>query len=641
MRLKLVWRVGAVVVAILTVAIALSGYANNLISAHYSLESARAFLRFNSESIIKGIGQLMMGRNNQGIERLIGEMSRESSVYGDIRLVSHHSGEIVASRFQEGPNTLEVRDRACALCHDREDLGGEAEMVDAITEGPEGDRILSVMAPILNADECRSAGCHAHTSGPPILGFLNADYSLQRVDAMATDRRLLITGTVLASLLLGVIALWVMFTRLLERPIGALIAGTERIAANHLDFRFAAQRRDEIGTLEASFNTMTAAIQEHQEELRNAKEYLEGMVERSGDIIMTVDVEGRIQTFNRGAEQALGYDRDEVMGQRIEILFADPKERDDVIARLELTDNVRNYEARFVAKDGEVRDVLLTLSRLRDPGGAPIGTFGISKDISQEKKLQRELVQSQKLAAIGEAVTGIQHAIKNMLNGLKGGAYLVQSGVGKSDVARIEEGWEMVQQGIERIDKLSHHMLDFAKEWKVEIQRVNLNEVVARVCEQYRQTAVDKGIDLQFEEVAGVNHVSCDPRLIHMAVTDIVDNAIGACTWKDYASDERPEVLVRNSLSDDGVEAVVEIRDNGCGMDEEIKTHIFTPFFSTKKTRGAGLGLALTARIIDAHDGRITVESDPDRGSTFCIHLPIDGPADRQETTDGQTGSSG
>jgi signal transduction histidine kinase len=86
---------------------------------------------------------------------------------------------------------------------------------------------------------------------------------------------------------------------------------------------------------------------------------------------------------------------------------------------------------------------------------------------------------------------------------------------------------------------------------------------------------------------------------------------------------------------------VIEIRDNGCGMNEDIKKHIFTPFFSTKKARGTGLGLAMTARIINVHGGEVSVESEPDRGTTFRIHLPIDGPGERRETSDAQEGFAG
>jgi len=647
MRPRLVWKLSAVVVAILTVAIALSGYASDLICAHYSLESARAFLRFNTESIIKGIGHLMMSRNNEGIDELIAELSQDSKVYGDIQLVAHPSGEIASARFGGKGRKLNLQDRACAVCHGQDDLSdADLGITDTVIRRPEGDRVLSIIAPILNESGCRSADCHAHTDDPPILGFLNADYSLQRMDATVTDRRVLILVTVLVSLLSGVIVLRLMFTRLLERPISGLIAGTKRIVANQLDFRFEQKRNDEVGELEEAFNTMTARIRAHRSELRSAMEYLGGIVESSADIIITATPEGYIETFNRGAERTLGYSRVEVIGQPVKILFADPRERDAAVAQLEDTDNVRNYETRFLAKDGKIRNVLLTLSRLRDRKGNAIGTFGISKDITHEKQLQQELVQAHRFAAIGQAVTGIQHAIKNMLNALKGGTYVVRTGMAKDDQPLIKEGWNMIEEGIELISSLSINMLNYAKEWKPELQRVYLNDLMTRIYALNRQAAADQGVALRHEVSEALTAVLCDPKLIHMATADILINAVEACTWKEYGSDESPQVVLKSFLREDSPQSsvlsaqhfVIEISDNGCGMTEEIRQNIFTPFFSTKKTLGTGLGLALSARIINVHGGEISVESEPDRGSVFRIYLPIDGPKGREEASDGQAG---
>jgi PAS domain S-box-containing protein len=878
-RSRLVWKLSAVVAVILTVAIVLSGYVNNLICAHFTLQSARASLHFNSESIVNGIGQLMMTRNNEGIEDLFVSMSSDGTDYQDILLVSHledHYGEVKASRFRrDRPDQvvtkLELSEWSCATCHTREDLGGDRPQIeDRVLASAEGGRVLSVMTPIMNQQRCHS--CHA--DDPQILGFLNTDYSLARIDSTVTQRRTLITATVLSSLLFGLIALSLMFSGLLGRPIRRLITGTRRIADNQLDFQFDQRRSDEIGVLEESFNTMITRIQAHRDELRSAMEYLGGMVENSADIIITVTPDRFIETFNRGAEEALGYDRIEVIGQRVEMLFVDPRERETALAQMEETGYVKNYETRLktksgkarhvlltlsymrdregnpigtigiskdvtheknlldelrhakeylegmvensadaiisvdsqglietfnrggeqmlgyrreevigqpieslyvnpqerriatalldetgsvqnyatrlkskdgqvrhilltlsrlrdaegqnigtigiskdisqekklqdelrqakeylegmvensadiiitvspegfiqtfnrgaeealgyprreaigrpieelyadprdrhriadmlrraghvtnhetalLTKDGEVRNVLLTLSHLRDPEGNVLGTIGISKDVTGEKRLQRQLMQSQKSAAIGQAVTAIQHAIKNMLMSLKGGSYLVRVGLGKDNRDQIEEGRGMIEEGIERIKGLSLNMLDLARDWRPDLESVDVSDMVVSICESNRQQAADRGVTLRHEVPEGLPSVTCDPKLIHMATTDIVVNAFDACTWKEYPDGENAEVVLRCSLIDDGNFFVIEVGDNGCGMTEEIRRHIFTPFFSTKKTLGTGLGLAVTARIITAHEGKIGVESEPDRGTTFRIQLPKDGP---------------
>jgi PAS domain S-box-containing protein len=638
-RKSVVRKLTLVVIAIVTLVIAAAGLVNHAISHHYALESAREVLRFNSESILNGIHKLMLSRNNEGVLELLQDISKDSRVYREIRLVSHYSGEVVVSRLREGSATLTQEDHSCAICHDRpEALVTSDAPLDDVIDTPGGGRILRVSTPIANESSCNEADCHAHAESGPTLGFLEAEYSLEGIDALLFGSTASFVVAAVTAIALGAMALWIMFERSLGKPIRYMISGIQAVSGDDLSFRFRTDREDEFGLVEESFDQMATRIEAQQTELRAGREYLEGIVENSADFIITVNSRGLIETVNRGAELALGYQREELIGKPIELLFADPRERDVAIGELEDQDNVTNYATRFLTKDREVKHVLLTLSRLRDREGKAIGTIGISKDVTNEKELQDRLVQSQAAAAIGQAVTAIQHAIKNMLNTLTGGSYLVRHGITKDNKERMEEGVAMIDEGIATIGDLSSNMLKYAKTWKLEPETTDLGQMVQNICRAVERTAAEKAVVIHCNAHDDLPPVSCDARLIHMALMDIATNAMDACFWKSYEGEEKAEIEIRVYVGEQKDAIVVEVGDNGIGMTEEIKASIFTPFFSTKEQWGTGLGLALTSRIVNLHGGTIDVESQPDRGSLFRITLPVPGVNTNQGVRDGQEG---
>jgi len=637
---RLVWKLNGVILLILVSVLGISSYVTNRAYRRDALTSARDVSGVISETIVQAIRGLMMTRDTAGTGDLFNRLMSDNPVFQEIRLVSH-GGQVVVSSLESGPSRLEQRSWPCSVCHTASTSPEDSATVtrDKVFESDSGGRVLSVVTPIYREGSCGISGCHTELGSSPVLGLLQTDYSLRRVDDLIASRFLFSALALLASLVLCVGATWWMVDRLVGRRIRILRAGAERVAQKDFDFRFKDSRGDGIAQLTETFDDMATELSTTLSELTKTKEYLQGIVESSADIIITVDPSGLIRTFNTGAEEILGYGREEVIGKRIEMLFADPMERDVAIARLSHADHVVNYETHFLTKEGEVRDVILTLSRLRTPGGVPVGTFGISKDVTEKKRLQHELIFKERLAAIGEAVTGIHHALKNMLGSLKGGSYMVNVGLEEDDRELIGEGWGMVQEGIGHVTDLSSRMLQYVREWEPQLEKAVLGDLVGSVYNSVRDIARGKGIELRAEVPPPSPTILCDPRLIHSAVMDLVVNALDACEWKEYGKVEVPEVILRAYCHEDRRQVVIEVRDNGQGMTDEVKKNLFAPFFSPKKSTCTGMGLALASRIAQAHGGAIEVESEICRGSTFRISLPVGPLQERKEEVNAQESS--
>ena len=443
------------------------------------------------------------------------------------------------------------------------------------------------------------------------------------------------------AILLNLIVVFILASRVADRPIRMLSAGIAKLSEGEFGFRFEVERNDDLATLLGSFNGMAEKLERTVSELRETRDYFEGIVENSADLIITVNPRGYVYTFNRGAEQILGYSRGEMIGRNVERLFADPAEREAAVEALRHADDVVNYETHLKTKDGRVRDVMLTLSRLKDPDGNAIGTFGIAKDLTESNRMRKRLLHAERFAAIGEAIAGIQHALKNMMNALKGGSYMVKIGIKNDDRPLLEEGWDMVQGGIANITKMSMHMLNYVKEWKPELVLVDVAGMIEEIEKMFRPTAEGKGVALRVDVPADSPQVRCDARLVHTAVIDILSNALDACMEKPYEEDETPEIAITAAAANGGRDFVLAVKDNGCGMTKDVQENVFTPFFSTKSSWGTGLGLALTARTIRLHGGEIEVESSSNVGTEFRIIVPVDGPDSLKEETDGPEGAGG
>ncbi|MBW1733219.1 MAG: PAS domain-containing protein [Deltaproteobacteria bacterium] len=405
---------------------------------------------------------------------------------------------------------------------------------------------------------------------------------------------------------------------------GRTLFFNEKMTVNGQTYHFHTVRfpilndQGEMVSLAIMARDMTEEV-ELQEEVRQHKEYLENILANSSDMIITTDLRGHIVTFNPAGEHMLGYSREEILGVGIEKVWKAPEMRKQLMARVKARGAVSNYPATLIAKNGDKVEVSLSLSQLRDSDGNILGTVGISKDVTEENRLRRQLMEQERLAAVGETVAGVTHCMKNVLNGLKGGSYMLNVGLKRNDSKLVEEGWGNVQKGIGRIHRLSLDMLSYCRNRKPTPVPTDPLQFAQETADLISKSTEQEGISISCHGEKG-SPVELDPDAMGRALLNIIANAVDACREKSYAEGEAPKVEVSVKRGKGDLRFIVA--DNGVGMSEDTRNKLFSRFFSTKEGRGTGLGLCVTEKIIEEHGGKILVESSPGRGSTFTIRLP-------------------
>ena len=224
-------------------------------------------------------------------------------------------------------------------------------------------------------------------------------------------------------------------------------------------------------------------------------------------------------------------------------------------------------------------------------------------------------LKNQRMAVIGETIAGAAHCIKNIVNAVRGGSFILNKGFERGDLDKAKEGWEMLEPAVDRISALSLDMLTISKGRKPEYADADVGELVSGVCEMVRESAHERGVDLSCLCESGLP-ARLDKLAMERCVLNLVSNAVDACAAADGG---RVEAACTRT-EDERVQ--ITVTDNGPGMSEDVKAKVFRPFFSTKGSKGTGLGLSVTRKIIGEHAGQISVESQPGEGTTFTIRIP-------------------
>lgn len=363
-----------------------------------------------------------------------------------------------------------------------------------------------------------------------------------------------------------------------------------------------------------------------KEELHLEHHFNRAFIEISWDAIVALDNKGKVRLWNPAATEMFGYTLDEVKGRKppkgvIPEEFADAEARGQV--------HCVEPETSVVRKDGMTLPVRFC-GVLPKHKGRPLGSAAFFQDLREVKHLEREKLEAERLAAVGQTVAGLAHGVKNILTGLEGGLYMMRSGIQKGKNDRVEDGFSMLERNIDRVSHFVRTLLDFSRGREVEVERLDPTVIVHETVALFSEAAAARGVKVRVERRGNVDPAPFDAEGIHTCLSNLVTNAVDACCMSERKKsevvirifEEPDDYPFRNPPEVPPTRIVIEVADNGIGMDYEVKQKVFTNFFTTKGEGGTGLGLLVTRKIVQEHGGSIVVESEQGEGTVFRMVFP-------------------
>jgi two-component system cell cycle sensor histidine kinase/response regulator CckA len=366
-------------------------------------------------------------------------------------------------------------------------------------------------------------------------------------------------------------------------------------------------------------------------ELQLARARLAAIVESSDDAIVSKNLMGVIQTWNKGAERVYGYSTVEMIGRPMSMLLPPdrPDEEATILERLGRGERVDHFETARLRKDGTRIEVSLSISPVYDREGNVIAASHVARDITERRSLEAQRLHAQKLESLGVLAGGVAHDFNNLLTGILGNASLVME-----DLAPVDPNHRVLGECVraaERAAELTRQLLAYAGKGRFVTEAIDLSALVREI-NVLIQSSISRKVQVRLELAADLPSIEADASQIQQVIMNLILNgaeAVGenvglvVCSTALQTVDE---AYIRTMGSEGlhitpGQYVMLEVHDNGCGMDESVLPRIFEPFFTTKFT-GRGLGLAAVSGIVHGHKGTIRVYSSPGKGSTFKVLFP-------------------
>ncbi len=352
------------------------------------------------------------------------------------------------------------------------------------------------------------------------------------------------------------------------------------------------------------------------QELRQKQEINAGIIMSAADGLVTINEDHVIIGYNHGAELMFGYSRQEALGQDLKLIVPPP-----------FTDLHKGFVKRYLAtREAHVlgRQRRLT-ARRRDGTEFPLSiSFSVAeirgnlyftaimRDITEYKAMEDRVLQTERLAAVGNTVAHIAHEIKNPLLIIGGFARQLMKSPGFDDDAR--QKLSTIAEEVSSLENLVAEMRDFVRRPPAQRRPGQISEVIQGALELFQDTLKAHNIRVRQVEAAPLPSVTFDPRQLHQVMVNLFKNALEAMPGGG-------EITITSQVKGDKVE--ISITDTGAGLSPEVAANIFRPYFTTKE-KGVGLGLAICQSIMEEHGGCIFADSPPGQGATFTIQLPLE-----------------
>jgi two-component system sensor kinase FixL len=423
-----------------------------------------------------------------------------------------------------------------------------------------------------------------------------------------------------------------------SRRLARISTAADALAAGNRTARSRVSGRDEIASLGRSFDSMVDDFRRNEAALRESEERHRSLFQNAVEGVITMGEDRQIRAVNPAAQSMFGYREEELVGKNVNILMPNPyhEQHDRYVANYLKTKQRKiiglGREVLGKRKDGSEFPIDLSVAELQLSSGRVF--TGIVRDITGRKRAELELqrlneqleelvqertreledaqealVRKERLATLGQLAGSVAHEIRNPLGIVRNASYFLEQ-INQDGDRDTVESFDEIRRGLSRADLIITELLDFARDPKSHPRLFSVREVLKEAFD-----GVEIPPEVTVNQFASASSISCygDPSQIARIVNNLLVNAI-------QAMDENGGALTVRSLVE-GSGAVIEVEDTGSGMTPEQLAHIFEPLFTTK-TRGIGLGLALSLRYAELNHAQLSAESEPGKGSLFRLVLP-------------------